>query len=97
MCLNSLPFYIGTTKGFFALFELELELELELIHTQMALKPMLRAEVYAHALNASQNCKVVSVQRAGRIIRPPPLEWPCFSACLLSNSISSGPVSSNYR
>ena len=32
----------------------ELELELELIQTQMAQKPMLRAEVYAHALRASQ-------------------------------------------
>jgi len=33
----------------------ELELELELIQTQMAQKPMLRAEVYAHAMRASQN------------------------------------------
>jgi len=32
----------------------ELELELELIQTQMAQKPMLRAEVYARALRASQ-------------------------------------------
>jgi hypothetical protein len=38
-------------------FELELELELELIQTQMAQKPMLRAEVYAHAMRASQNRK----------------------------------------
>jgi len=30
------------------------ELELELIQTQMAQKPMLRAEVYAHAMRASQ-------------------------------------------
>ena len=30
------------------------ELELELIQTQMAQKPMLRAEVYARALRASQ-------------------------------------------
>ena len=37
--------------------ELELELELELIQTQMAQKPMLRAEVYAHAMRASQNRK----------------------------------------
>jgi len=36
---------------------LELELELELIQTQMAQKPMLRAEVYAHAMRASQNRK----------------------------------------
>ena len=35
--------------------ELELELELELIQTQMAQKPMLRAEVYARALRASQS------------------------------------------
>ena len=35
----------------------ELELELELIQTQMAQKPMLRAEVYAHAMRASQNRK----------------------------------------
>ena len=33
------------------------ELELELIQTQMAQKPMLRAEVYAHAIRASQNRK----------------------------------------
>jgi hypothetical protein len=37
------------------------ELELELIHTQMAQKPMLRAEVYAHALRASQNVKGAEV------------------------------------
>jgi hypothetical protein len=35
----------------------ELELELELIQTQMAQKPVLRAEVYAHAMRASQNRK----------------------------------------
>jgi len=34
-----------------------LELELELIQTQMTQKPMLRAEVYAHAMRASQNRK----------------------------------------
>jgi len=33
------------------------ELELELIQTQMAQKPMLRAEVYVHAMRASQNRK----------------------------------------
>jgi len=32
-------------------------IELELIQTQMAQKPMLRAEVYAHAMRASQNRK----------------------------------------
>ena len=40
--------------------ELELdgyELELELIQIQMAQKPMLRAEVHAHAMHASQNRK----------------------------------------
>jgi hypothetical protein len=31
--------------------------ELELIQTQMAQKPMLRAEVYARALRESQNVK----------------------------------------
>jgi hypothetical protein len=35
----------------------ECELELELIQTQMTQKPMLRAEVYARALRASQNRK----------------------------------------
>jgi len=34
--------------------EKNIELELELIQTQMAQKPMLRAEVYAHAMRASQ-------------------------------------------
>ena len=33
------------------------ELELELVQTQMTQKPMLRAEVYAHAMRASQNRK----------------------------------------
>jgi len=37
------------------------ELELELIQTQMTQKPMLRAEVYARALRASQNRKENSV------------------------------------
>ena len=36
---------------------LTIELELELIQTQMTQKPMLRAEVYARALRASQNRK----------------------------------------
>jgi len=35
--------------------------ELELIQTQMTQKPMLRAEVYARALRASQNRKEDSV------------------------------------
>ena len=34
-----------------------LELELELIQTQMTQKPVLRAEVYTHAIRASQNRK----------------------------------------
>ena len=33
------------------------ELELELIQTQMAQKPVLRAELYAHEMRASQNRK----------------------------------------
>jgi hypothetical protein len=37
------------------------ELELEVIQTQMTQKPMLRAEVYARALRASQNRKEDSV------------------------------------
>ena len=37
------------------------ELALELIQTQMTQKPMLRAEVYARALRASQNRKENSV------------------------------------
>ena len=40
-----------------SLGSLEFELELELIQTQMTQKPMLRAEVYARALRASQNRK----------------------------------------
>jgi len=35
---------------------MQLELELVLIQTQMAQKPMLRAEVYAHAMRASHIC-----------------------------------------
>jgi len=42
-------------------FELELELELELIQTQMAQKPMLRAEVFSTALP-----QVICGQPAGR-------------------------------
>ena len=37
------------------------KIELELIQTQMTQKPMLRAEVYARALRASQNRKEDSV------------------------------------
>ena len=38
-----------------------MHIELELIQTQMAQKPMLRAEVYARALRASQYRKKDSV------------------------------------
>jgi len=49
----------------FAIFELELEL----IQTQMAQKPMLRAEVYAHAMRASQNRKKLFAIFAARAER----------------------------
>jgi hypothetical protein len=42
-------------------FRFELELELGPIQTQMAQKPMLRAEVYARALRESQNVKRAEV------------------------------------
>ena len=48
----------------YGISELELELELELIQTQMTQKPMLRAEVYARALRASQNLKENSLKSA---------------------------------
>ena len=48
----------------------KLELELELIQTQMAQKPMLRAEVYAHAMRASQNRKK-EVRREKAKTHPP--------------------------
>jgi len=44
----------------------ELELELELIQTQMAQKPVLRAEVYAHAMRASQNRPVLATTTTKR-------------------------------
>jgi hypothetical protein len=43
--------------------ELELELELELIQTQMAQKPMLRAEVYARVLEPSQRSHLLSFMK----------------------------------
>ena len=46
-----------------------LELELELIQTQMTQKPMLRAEVHAHAMRASQNREIGSALREGNIAR----------------------------
>ena len=42
-----------------------LELELELIQSQTAQKPMLRAEVYVHALRTSQNVKEIEVLGGG--------------------------------
>jgi hypothetical protein len=42
------------------------ELELELIQTRMAQKPMLRANVYARALRASQNVKRAEVWLGAR-------------------------------
>jgi hypothetical protein len=42
------------------------ELELELIQTQMAQKPMPRAEVYVRALRASQNMKRAEVWAGAR-------------------------------
>jgi hypothetical protein len=42
------------------------ELELELIQTQMAQKPMLRAEVFARVLRASQNVKGAEVWTGAR-------------------------------
>ena len=47
---------VGVAR-WFSLAPLVFELELELIQTQMTQKPMLRAEVYARALRASQNRK----------------------------------------
>jgi len=56
---------IGEKAMVFLIFFLQeigvAELELELIQTQMTQKPMLRAEVYARALRASQNRKEDSV------------------------------------
>ena len=55
--------YYDSTDRYLSLYrsQFELELELELIQTQMTQKPMLRAEVYARALRASQNRKEDSV------------------------------------
>ena len=49
--------YLFTKAVVVRLFCSPRELELELIQTQMAQKQMLRAEVYAHAMRASQNRK----------------------------------------
>ena len=58
MCISELYY---CTYFFFYYSRLYIELELELIQTQMTQKPMLRAEVYARALRASQNRKEDSV------------------------------------
>jgi hypothetical protein len=50
-------FFKGGAGSYEKRGELELVLELELIQTQMAQEPMLRAELYALALRASQNVK----------------------------------------
>ena len=65
--LRDLPTLVTCSEGYtfsatalyrgVSLFLGSIELELELIQTQMAQKPMLRAEVYAHAMRASQNRK----------------------------------------
>jgi hypothetical protein len=47
---------------------IELEVELILLLTQMARRPMLREEVYARALRASQNVKE-NVRVGGRAMR----------------------------
>ena len=54
------PCFVASFISLFILVGLG-ELELELIQTQMTQKPMLRAEVYARALRASQNRKEDSV------------------------------------
>ena len=55
--LNQSPVLLRGRMRTFTNISLIPELELELIQTQMAQKPMLRAEVYAHAMRASQNRK----------------------------------------
>ena len=55
---RGVQFFIWVVSSHLALVP---ELELELIQTQMTQKPMLRAEVYARALRASQNRKEDSV------------------------------------
>ena len=54
---NGMPLRCGKNSGVDAV-----KIELELIQTQMTQKPMLRAEVYARALRASQNRKEDSVK-----------------------------------
>jgi hypothetical protein len=52
----------------------ELELQVELLQNQMTYKPIMRLEVYACALRASQNRKEGDVQRPGGVVLPPPSE-----------------------
>jgi len=63
-------------------------LELELIQTQMTQKPMLRAEVYAHALRASRNREENRVQRAGSIILTPPSKVETVHEIILKPDLS---------
>jgi len=65
-----------------------LQLELELIQTQMTQRPMLRAEVYARALHASQNRKENSVYRAGSIILSSPSKVETVHEIILKPDIS---------
>ena len=59
-CLNISRFSdVRSTR--FCILDWIRELELVLIQTQMTQKPVLRAEVYARALRASQNRKEDSV------------------------------------
>ena len=60
-CISEFGFQCSTSTSTIRIkaATLDLELELELIQTQMAQKPMLRAEVYAHAMRASQNRKKI--------------------------------------
>jgi len=54
----------------------------------MTQKPMLRAEVYARALRASQNRKEDSVYRAGSIIHPPPSKVETVHEIILKPDLS---------
>ena len=61
-CANADTYYSNFSSRFkfshwILLLSSKLLLELELIQTQMAQIPVLRTEVYAHAMRASQNRK----------------------------------------
>jgi hypothetical protein len=64
------------------------ELKLDLIQTQMTQKPVLRAEVYARSLRASQNLKEDSVERAGSIILPSPSKVETVHEIILKPDLS---------